>query len=239
MIKIAICDDDVQYINSIKQIIEDTFNRLNPYDEKCECITYESGNKLIEKFVLDEVDIFFLDIECGNMSGFDIARGINNKRSNSGIVYITKHANYVSDAFVCRPLGFIRKEFIEKDIIAPMYNVFDYLKDRYLMIQLQKDRNKISVPIDNIMAMRVFKHKLQVFFSEKLNYLIEEYSGQLAAYEETLLNNSFIKISRESLVNLKYVKNICGDEVVLMNDNRLVISRRRLDETNRMWRSYI
>ena len=70
MVRFAVCDDDVTYLRSITQIICDSYEASKTIDEDCECILYNSGEELIDHFIQDEIDIFFLDIECGNMSGF-------------------------------------------------------------------------------------------------------------------------------------------------------------------------
>ena len=51
----------------------------------------------------------FLDIEFGEVYGMDVAKIITRMNRNAGIVYITNYEEYAIKAFVCRPLGFIRK----------------------------------------------------------------------------------------------------------------------------------
>lgn len=237
MIKFAICDDDIEYIESIVDIIKETFAQLSTFNEECACVLYNSGEDLIKRFIEDGIDVTFLDIECGGMSGFDIAKQMNLKKRDLGIVYITNYSSYISDAFVCRPLGFIRKECIAEDILKPMLNIVDFIKDRRKTIELPNGKKTISVPIDNIMAMKVYKHKITVYYNEVVHYKMEEFSGQMVLYEEFLLNNNFVKISRESLINLKYVKDICEEKLILVNGSEFAISRRRMDEVNKLWRA--
>lgn len=80
MLRFAICDDDIAYMQSIKQNICDAFDYAKTFDEKCECILYNTGEELIDKFIQDNIDIFFIDIECGAMSGFEIARQLVQKK---------------------------------------------------------------------------------------------------------------------------------------------------------------
>ena len=110
MVRFAICDDDAAYMKQIVKIIKDTYESMSDFNEPCECILYNSGEELIKNFIEDKIDIFFLDIECGQDLGFDIAKELQKQKKDLGIVYITNHENYMASAFVCRPLGFICKK---------------------------------------------------------------------------------------------------------------------------------
>lgn len=237
MLRFAICDDDIAYMQSIRQDICDAFDYAKTFDEKCECILYNTGKELIEKFIQDNIDVFFIDIECGNMSGFEIARQLVQKKKNPGIVYITNHQHYISDAFVCRPLGFICKTNFVEDIRMPMMNIVDYLNENYRTILVQKGRKDIELRMRNIVYVKVYAHKLEILFNGQSNYGREEYTGQLSAYEPQLLGSGFIKITRETLVNRMYIEDIQGDVVTLINKEQLNISRRRVTEVKKIWRN--
>lgn len=38
-------------------------------------------------------------------------------------------------------------------------------------------------------------------------------------------------------MNLKYIKNIQKDELIMVNDEKMVIRRRRIEEVSREWRN--
>lgn len=66
--------------------------------------------------MVDNIDVYFIDIEYGDVSGLDVARALERIRPNNGIVYVTSHEQYASSSYVCRPLGVVRKLCIENDI---------------------------------------------------------------------------------------------------------------------------
>ncbi|MGN0316898.1 MAG: response regulator [Lachnospira sp.] len=142
MVRFGICDDDIKYIESVESIICESFKQQDIFQEECQCILYSSGKELIERFIQDEIDIFFIDIECGEMSGFDIARQMIQKKRNLGIVYITNHMHYISDAFVCRPLGFICKDNFREDLRIALISIVDFLKETHQILTFYKGRKK-------------------------------------------------------------------------------------------------
>ena len=236
MIKFAICDDDINYMLSIQGVICKEFEQLKTFQEECQCILYSSGQELLNNFIQDEIDVFFIDIECGSMSGFDIAKQLILQKKNLGIVYITNHKHYISDAFVCRPLGFICKENITEDIRMPMINIVDFLKEKHQTLVFKKGRKEDELRVSDIISIKVYERELEVQYHVEHKAFTYLYSGQLSMYEAILLQNDFIKISRECLVNRNFIVDIQGDEVLLQYDVKQIVSRRRIEETIRKWR---
>ena len=70
MIKVAICDDEKEYIDKISKIVSDI--------EDVKIYTYDSGYKILN--ILEEFDIFILDIEMPGISGMNLAHIIRETR---------------------------------------------------------------------------------------------------------------------------------------------------------------
>lgn len=229
MVRFAICDDDIQYIKRITQVIESAYEELKTLDEACECILYSSGDALIKNFIRDEIDIFFLDIECGELSGFDIAKELLQRKKDLGIVYITNYPHYISSAFVCRPLGFIRKSAIEDDIKMPMINIIEFLEDKKQKVVFEGNKGNLTIYVTDILAVEAFEHELKITLIER----VAECKGPLSKYEKLLEKYGFIKISRSILVNKKYITRIDANQIRLYDKIEYTISRRRVKEVKR------
>ncbi len=133
MIRFGICDDNYRYMQRAGEIICAKFDELKTFDEECTCIFYSSGKELFECFEKDKIDIYFLDIECGEENGFEIARKLKKLNKNAALVYITNYRHYIVDAFICRPLGFICKDTIDHDICIAMTNIVEYWEENALV----------------------------------------------------------------------------------------------------------
>lgn len=231
MIRFGICDDDIKYIESVESIICESFKQQDIFQEECQCILYSSGKELIERFIQDEIDIFFIDIECGEMSGFDIARQILKRKKNSGIVYITNYQNYVFESYVCRPLGFIRKSFIKSDINISMINIVEYLENKRNIIVFEGVKGNITLYMNDIVAVEVYDHKLKIILNDRE----VECNGSLAHYEKELEKHGFIKITRSIEVNKRYITGINADRLCLCGRIEYIISRRRVKAVRESW----
>jgi len=105
------------------QFIEQLKVLESQYDELFNCVYYDHYENFMESLrnkECDKADIYFLDIEFGEVYGMDVAKIITRMNRNAGIVYITNYEEYAIKAFVCRPLGFIRKKHDAEDIKVTM-----------------------------------------------------------------------------------------------------------------------
>lgn len=234
MFKIALCDDDVEFMENAKQYICSAFMEYNTWDEDIECICYKSGNEIIQSYLKDEIDIVFMDIECGKMNGFDIAKELYGKKKDIGIVYMTDYAQYISKAFVCRPLGFINKSNFKEELVFPLLNIVEFLQDRRKEIIFTEKGEKYNININEIKVVEIFDHRLLVTMRTKKM----EIRSQLSQYEEELIKNNFVKISRSVLINLKYINKIDGQDIFVDGNMHYGISRERAKEVYYQWVVY-
>ena len=92
--RIAVCDDD-------RAIREELFRLIQKQVPEADIMEYQSGEELIN--ARGNFDIYFLDIEMGEVSGMDIARRIreqeDNGRQRSIIIFVTGYREYMEAAF--------------------------------------------------------------------------------------------------------------------------------------------
>ena len=91
--KIAICDDEILYIEKIKKIVSSFIE-----SEKivAEIETFTSGCELVESESL--YDVVFLDIEMPGLNGIETTKILNQKNNRTRIFIFTSHSNYLDDA---------------------------------------------------------------------------------------------------------------------------------------------
>lgn len=96
----------------MKALILQTFQLPQPV----ECVIYLNQEQILKCYREDKIDIVFMDIEFGDTIGFQVARRLSRQDSQLAVVYMTNYEHYITEAFVCRPLGFIRKSHAEDDL---------------------------------------------------------------------------------------------------------------------------
>ncbi len=230
MVRFAICDDEASYLNYMANIFKESYKRCSDGKDEVECILYESGDELLENYINDKIDVVFMDIECGDRLGFDIAKELVKITKNPGIVYMTNYTSYITQAFVCRPLGFISKKNISSDIDYTMANVAEYLEEIKRVIIFHDGTKELVVNVNKIKAVNVFNHRLDISLTDR-NINI---AGQLSDCEKALLDYGFIKISRGTIINAKYITSIVRCDVY-MEEDKYRISRDRVKDVYAAW----
>lgn len=136
MIKIAICDDDIDFMDKYDERIIDIFNKCTMGDETYSVVRYHSGKELLDNYKKDGADIFLLDIDLGDCKGYEVGRELTLRESDPAIIYITGYSENVYNAFVGRPIGFVQKKCLENDLEKFVYAAVYHVRKRAQRVEI-------------------------------------------------------------------------------------------------------
>ena len=232
MIRIAICDDDAENLQYMKEKICVAFEK-NCDKEKLDILVFSTGSELIEANIATKLDVVFMDIELENNSlGFDVARKLCEQRKNIPIVYMTNHEHYVTKSFVCRPLGFVRKHYAMEDLDMVMKEVMRYLTEEYKAMIFYNNTKTVKLYVNEIYVVEVFNHELIIsLVNNKTISIRDNLSGHINELEE----NGFILVRRGVAVNVRYINKIEGDVLTLSNGEKYSIGRDNISKVKQQW----
>ena len=218
MIKICICDDDNEVINTIEQLIYNS-----NYKNQISTDYYNSGERLLSciKSRTLKYNIFLLDIELSGINGIELAREIRKKDYTSTIIFISNYTKYVFDVFEV-----IAFDFISKPINSNRFN----------------NILKRAIETINISSRKFVFHNRKIFFSIPYkNILYIEKSGRKAIFHtpaktyqcnlsvkeiwERLDPELFTSIYVSVIVNMLHILEIKERMVILDNNEELPIGR--------------
>lgn len=97
-IKIALCDDQEQYIDMLMKHVERYGNEV---DTEFNITVYNSGRKLIDDIKTDSkmYDIVFLDVEMPEIDGLKTAKAIRKMSEDIILCFVTGHEQYTREAY--------------------------------------------------------------------------------------------------------------------------------------------
>ena len=230
MIKLAICDDDVENLKYMNEQICDAF--LNHGETNIEVIRYQSGQELLEANNLDQIDVIFMDIELENhMLGFTVARQLSKQKKNIAIVYMSNHEHYVSKSFVCRPLGFIRKHHAKDDLEMVLEEVLLYLNQERRILTFYNNSKPMELDVNEIYSVEVFDHNLHIETVKETINIRDQISKHVTELEE----NGFVFTRRSVAVNARYIEEIKDFNVILTNGKMHNIGRDYISSVKQQW----
>lgn len=219
MIKAAVVEDD-------QRCREQILGFLKRYGEskniEIEAVEYGDGMEIIEDY-RPCYHVIFLDIEMPMLDGMKAARMIREKDPQVVIVFITNVARYAVKGYEVGALDFILKPLKYEAFAAKMSRIVrmaDKPSEKSIVVSARSGMYRI--PVSQLIYVEVVGH--QVFYHTTEQEI--RVSGSLKEAEEMLLKNGFEKCNSCYLVNLRHVKGI-RDNYVLVGNEQLQVSRAR------------
>ena len=179
-------------------------------------------------------DIIFMDIEFGDTIGFQVARRLSMQDSQLAVVYMTNYEHYITEAFVCRPLGFIRKSHAEDDLQIAGQEIRRFIGQKYSRFVFGGGAAVVEVPLYKVYAVEIYGHDM-VILLENENIRVRD---KLMRVEDELEAHDFVKISRGRMVHLKYVTAIEGKTVQLHENYEFAVSADKISMLKSRWLAY-
>lgn len=232
MYKIAICDDNPMYLNTILKMVKEIC--LNKFP--CEIKEYESGTHLY--YDVEEkqyFDIYFLDIEMPGVNGMEIARKIKRLHPSALIIFITSYTEYVYDSFALSVFRYIPKSALENRLKPAVLDAFQFLslqRDEYY--KLVNAAAVLKIPYKDIFY--IYKQQKNAIFV--LDGREERERKSLTSVYEDLNSTEFIFVERGYIVNIYNVIGIKENNLILRDETMIPISRSHLKDVKIAFNQY-
>lgn len=226
MVKIAICDDNVEFCNYLECVIEKAFSKFN---QKVETYFFISGHKLLGYDQLYTFNFIFLKPELEDINGIELGKIIRNNYYNGiEIVYISSKEYYCKDLFDIRPLYYFVKP-INVEMVEHLLQKYFTLYNRDLFFKFSTNHISHKVLIKDILYFESKRKKVNIIL---INNTYSFY-GKLSEVKNSL-NDNFISIHKSYLINYTHVKEYKSGLIKLANDTVLPVSQQNRKEVRKL-----
>ena len=205
----------------------------------------------IEKY---SPQLVFLDIEMPGGNGFQLLEHYNEFPFE--VIFVTAYDNYAIKAirfsaadYILKPINLnelkIAVEKASEQIKRKSEN--ERIKQLYYNVHHPKDP-KIGLPtsdrIEFVEVIRIIRcqgdgNYTHIFFTDRKPLLVAK---TLVEFEDLLHGHDFLRVHKTHLVNLNHVSAFLrndGGELLLTNDERVSVSRRRKDEVVKRLKQFL
>ncbi len=213
--KIFICDDEKEMAELIEQEVQ------NNLTVSAKISVFTDPVKMYKIYENDKADVIFLDIDMPGKNGMETAECIRQIDAEVLLIFVTYMVQYAVQGYSVAACDFIVKPVVLEQLHIKLDIIIDRLLSRKKMITIRMNDGLRQIKISDICFIEVLGRKLILHTS---NSQIEFY-GTLKEMDKLLRYNNFAKCNKCYLVNLSYVSQIAGNEVVIA-DHSLQISRR-------------
>lgn len=226
---IALCDDDTEQLKYICGILSAWAS-----DRKINLKTaaYESAEHFLFEYPAHPCDLLLLDIEMRDINGMELARRLRSRHDMLPIIFITGFSEYISEGYDVEALHYLLKPLDGEKLCGVL--------DKYLSRQTVKEEEVLvknrdvstHIPVNQIVYIEAFGRSTQFILSDGSALACDRGIGQFEHLK------GFLHCHRSYLVNLRYVRSIGKQTVLLDTGGELPLSRRLYREVNREFISY-
>lgn len=215
--KIALIDDQKNDVLELHENLKRYAGEQNlDFDIHC----FSSAQGFLSKYRHDYEFIIF-DIDMPGMNGMDAAKKLREFDSDVAIMFVTNMPQYALEGYSVEAVDYILKPIAYPDFCLKMQRALRY-------IERNQDH---TVHIHSSDGIRTLKLSDIYYIESQLHYLIyhtkEGVFRTRSTLNETEKNigcHHFARASTSFLINLKYVKSLTGDDLLVENTH-IKISR--------------
>lgn len=238
MIRIALCDDNKEDMLQLHQKIIEWY-RENSKNQSVSITEYSDSVYLSSVIDAgDSHDVFFLDVEMLKVDGFQLADKIRNKLPAAIIVFLTSHSELAPDGYKFRALRYVSKLVLSQKLpeaLEAVQKEFSALESGYLVVPHYTDA--LRIPYNEILYVQHILRSSQIYTLRQ--GVIKDNRGLKTIYS-VIGDKRFIYIDRSTFVNIDFIRELKGNEIILRTGESLAISRPMLANVKetivRMWR---
>ena len=236
MLKIAICDDNIKFLEYMHRLVNSEFTR----QAKSGFVIndYSSSKLLFLHHTSEPYDVIFLDID---MPGFDLANKLQEVNKKACIIFVSSHSELVFNSFYFQPLNFIVKdtdEVIQKNLHNVVTQLFLKIKQDKKLILESVESGRVSVYLSDILYIESNKHYIVYHLINSSSIKIRD---NISDAERNYKDYDFVRTHKKYLINLKHVFNVDKNNnlIIFKQGFDLPISRNYKGETDEKLTEYL
>ena len=195
---------------------------------------FEDGQALVSSFH-PTYDVVFLDIEMPLLDGMSAAEKIREKDNQVLLVFVTNVAHYAVKGYAVQALDYILKPLNYMSFSAKMDRIVKTLQLRQeKSILLNSGSSMRRIPVSQILYVEVLRHQVVYHLADELITV----RGSLKEAENLLEGCSFGKCNSCFLVNLRHVRGV-REDAVIVGQEELQMSRAKKKDFMQAVAAYI
>ena len=225
-ITIYICEDQKEHSSRLSEVCtslsKDYPHTLNVFSSA------EGMLKQFEQFSeggKQVPDLVLLDIELGQMDGITLGKKIKQMYPEIFLVFVTAYAEYAVKGYEANAFRYLLKP-VSQELMRSLFQDIHAEYKKKKKINVKTTEGEMVVNLQDLLYISA-EDKYTILYT-KDSHFVSDYS--LKHYETQLAGQGFFRIHRKYLVNMYHHKGIAAGNVVLSQECRLPVSRKRMAE---------
>lgn len=227
MIRIGVCDDEAADRRYLRALLQKWTQETG---EETEVKEYGSGEEFLQG---EEADLLFLDIGMEEMDGLSVKEKLNREKSETRIIFTTSHREQIGEAFGKQVFGFLCKPVDYRGLKEKLGQVMEDIEEEYRLL-VAGVSGEVCVRAGKIAYIRANGKYSGIRTGGELLFS----NRSIGSWKKELEGRGFFHCHRSYLVNLGHIRRV-GEEVVLLDGEKIPLSRRLKGALREAHREYI
>jgi DNA-binding LytR/AlgR family response regulator len=236
MLQIAVCDDNIDELSNMVQLINQYRTSKN-FD--CEYAVFPNGFELIDVLQKGKrFDIYCLDIIMPGFSGMNAAEEIRGFDKTAQILFFSSSPEFALKSYSVKAVNYVLKPVTKEKLFFTFDEMLERIKteeDEDVLIVKSKDGIQ-KILISNLVFTEVYgRNVLYHLRSGKVIECTEPFS---AVCDNLLKYECFIRVHRCYLVNMQYVDTIENNKITLQSLSSVPVAQGKVREIKEQYLAY-
>ncbi len=222
---IAVCDDEVQVQQNVKDLLA-RYLTGDTYELYC----FGSGEELLQETEKIAFDLIYLDIMMPGLDGIAVAKELRKRGCDAAIVFLTNYDEYLEVGYEAEAFRYrfkpIDEAVFQKDLEAwqQQHN------KQHESVAIVTANGVYQTQLRDIVFVEIVGRKVQVHTVNGTYQSVES----MTYWEQRLSKTPFLEPYNKILVNMHHVKFFDQTKVIVTGDVELPMSRRKYSEFKTM-----
>ncbi|AWW29098.1 DNA-binding response regulator [Echinicola strongylocentroti] len=171
----------------------------------------------------NEVDLIFLDIQMPDLSGMELARVLESKKSskNTRIIFTTAYNQFAVEGYKVDALDYLLKPYSYEEFLKAATKAYQFFEAKSQVSTREKDNKEyiflkveyqlVKVMLKDILYLEGYKDYVKVHLIGKPSPTLSLTS--LKNMEELLPEDQFMRIHRSYIISLDHIDSITRNTV--------------------------
>lgn len=181
-----------------------------------------------------EVTIILLDIKMAKINGIELAKKIRQKGGGQIIIFITGIPDYMQDGYDVEAFHYLLKPVKKEKLFKCLDRALKRQNVSAGFIVVLCNKDKVKIFQDEIIFVESVGHNV------KIKTLKGELTTRMLLSEsENILNKGFfVKTHRAFLANIKHIKQVRKESLLMADGSEIPVSRREYKNVNNRFIQY-
>mgnify|MGYP000951228966 CR=1 FL=1 len=236
MLQIAICDDSIEELSNMVQLID--LYRISK-NFNCEYAVFPNGFELVSALEKGKrFDIYCLDIIMPGFTGIDVAKEIRSFDKTAPILFFTSSPEFALESYSVKAINYILKPVTKEKLFFTFDEILEKIKaenhEDAVIVKSNEGIQKILIS-NLVFAEVIGRNVLYYMRSGKVIECTESFSS---VCERLMKYGCFIKPHRSYLVNMQYVDTIENHQVTLQTLSSVPVAQGKAKEIKEQYLAY-